>query len=122
MLLSRTGSAHRATERIKSAAKCLQRSAQGTCLRQCARRGAFVLVCTLLLLPSIVPTPVVDAKRRAAHTKHHGGAAAAAAGSVGGEEAWDPQQTGGFLEGDDDGTTAVPLEAAEQHFHLMPSR
>lgn len=101
-----------------------QRSAQGTYLRH-ARRCTGVLLCALLLLlPSIVPTAVVDAKRRAAHTKHHGGAAAAAAALSSGDEgeAWDPQQSGGVLEGEDDGTTAVPLEAAEQHFHLMPTR
>lgn len=98
-----------------------QRSAQGTCLRQ-ARRCTGVLLCALLLLPSIVPTAVVDAKRRAAHTKHHGGAAAAALSSGDEGEAWDPQQSGGVLEGEDDGSTAVPLEAAEQHFHLMPTR
>ncbi|CAL8469668.1 g9209 [Coccomyxa elongata] len=95
----------------------------GTNLRQ-SRSAAGLLVCALLLLPCIVPTAVVDAKRRAAHTKHHGGAAAAVAAAVSSgpeEDAFDTQQVGGMLEEDEE-QVAIPLEVAEQHFHLMPAR
>lgn len=80
-----------------------------------------MLVCVLLLLlPSIVPRGTVDAKRRAAAKKHHSATAEAAAVSTGGAEgeASDPTQLGGYLEEDE----PVPLEAAEQHFHLLPAR
>ncbi|CAL8469670.1 g9211 [Coccomyxa elongata] len=100
-----------------NAARCFL----GTCLHQ-SKRAASLLGCALLLYPCIVPTAVVDAKRRPAHTEHHGGAAAAAIAAVSsGAEEDELTPSKGVLEEDDEPVT-VPLEVAEQHFHLMPAR
>ena len=85
------------------------------------KRGFALLCCTLALLHALQQLPSTQAKRRPAHSHHHSTEAAG-----GREQKAFELPGGGHLE-EDEGeeeelSSIVPLEAAEQHFSLMPDR
>ena len=82
------------------------------------RRGFALLCCSIVLLQSLQQLPCIQAKRRPAHSHHHSTEAA-----TGREQSFE-LPGGGHLEDDEeeDFSSIVPLEAAEQHFSLMPDR
>lgn len=83
------------------------------------KRGFALLCCTLVLLQTLQQLPGIQAKRRPAHSHHHSTEAAA-----GREEKAFELPGGGYLEEEEEEefSAIVPLEAAEQHFSLMPDR